>query len=105
MAMPLLEAIAPAKRLLADKAYDADRLRNWLGDRRIEAVIPGRNPKCRLSPQPHGLPASKCHRAHVREAQKLEMHRRALRQARCKPARSHHPRHFCDAMAHMSPPT
>jgi IS5 family transposase len=32
MAMPLLEAIAPAKRLLADKAYDADRLRNWLGD-------------------------------------------------------------------------
>jgi len=42
MAMPLLEATAPAKRLLADKAYDADRLRNWLGDRRIEAVIPGR---------------------------------------------------------------
>lgn len=40
--MPLLEAIAPAKRLLADKAYDADRLRNWLGDRRIEAIIPGR---------------------------------------------------------------
>lgn len=42
MAMPLLEAIAPAKRLLADKAYDADRLRNWLADRRVEAVIPGR---------------------------------------------------------------
>ncbi|MAM93332.1 MULTISPECIES: IS5 family transposase [Parvibaculum] len=42
MAMPLLEAIAPAKRLLADKAYDADRLRNWLGDRQIEAIIPGR---------------------------------------------------------------
>lgn len=42
MAIPLLEAIAPAKRLLADKAYDADRLRHWLADRRIEAVIPGR---------------------------------------------------------------
>lgn len=42
MAMPLLEAIAPAKRLLADKAYDAERLRNWLGVRRIEAVILGR---------------------------------------------------------------
>lgn len=42
MAVPLLEAIAPAKRLLADKAYDAARLRNWLDDRRIEAVIPGR---------------------------------------------------------------
>lgn len=42
MAMPMLEAIAPAKRLLADKAYDADRLRKWLDDRKIEAVIPGR---------------------------------------------------------------
>jgi len=42
MATPLLEAFAPAKRLLADKAYDADRLRNWLGDRRIEPVIPAR---------------------------------------------------------------
>lgn len=38
----LLETIAPAKRLLADKAYDADRLQHWLADRRIEAVIPGR---------------------------------------------------------------
>ncbi|CAH1689159.1 hypothetical protein CHELA1G11_20426 [Hyphomicrobiales bacterium] len=42
MAVPLLEAMAPAKRLLADRAYDADRLRSWLADRRIEAVIPGR---------------------------------------------------------------
>ncbi len=38
----MLEALAPTKRLIADKAYDADRLRNWLGDRHIEAVIPGR---------------------------------------------------------------
>lgn len=42
MAIPLLEALAPTKRLIADKAYDADRLRNWLNERRIEAVIPGR---------------------------------------------------------------
>lgn len=42
MAIPLLDAIAPTKRLLAAKAYDADRLRKWLGDKRIEAVIPGR---------------------------------------------------------------
>jgi transposase len=42
MAVPMLEALAPAKRLIADKAYDADRLRTWLQDKGIEAVIPGR---------------------------------------------------------------
>ena len=42
MAFPMLEAFAPAKRLIADKAYDADRLRAWLHDKGIEAVIPGR---------------------------------------------------------------
>lgn len=40
MAIPLLSRAAPAKRLLADKAYDADSLRNWLKQRRIKAVIP-----------------------------------------------------------------
>lgn len=42
MAQPLLEALAPKRRLIADKAYDADRLRHWLQRRRIEAVVPGR---------------------------------------------------------------
>lgn len=42
MAQPMLEAIAPTRRLIADKAYDADRLRLWLGERGVEAVIPGR---------------------------------------------------------------
>jgi transposase len=42
MAVPMLEAIAPAKLLIADKAYDADRLRTWLQNKGIEAVIPGR---------------------------------------------------------------
>ena len=32
----------PAKLLIADKVYDAHRLRTWLQDRGIEAVIPGR---------------------------------------------------------------
>ena len=41
MAVPMLEAFAPAKLLIADKAYDADRLRTWLQDRGIEAVIRG----------------------------------------------------------------
>ena len=38
----MLEAFAPAKLLIADRAYDADRLRTWLEDKGIEAVIPGR---------------------------------------------------------------
>ncbi len=40
MAIPLLDAVARPKRLLADKAYDADRFRDWLRNRRIKAVIP-----------------------------------------------------------------
>jgi transposase len=40
MAIPLLEGARPAKRLLADKAYDADSLRQWLASKRIKAVIP-----------------------------------------------------------------
>jgi transposase len=40
MAVPLLGAIASPKRLIADKAYDADSLRSWLKLRRIKAVIP-----------------------------------------------------------------
>jgi transposase len=38
----MLEALAPANRLIADKAYDADHLRTWLQNKGIEAVIPGR---------------------------------------------------------------
>jgi transposase len=40
MAIPLLEAACPARRLLADKAYDADSLRQWLAKAKVEAVIP-----------------------------------------------------------------
>jgi transposase len=40
MAIPLLSVALPARRLIADKAYDADSLRNWLKQRRIKAVIP-----------------------------------------------------------------
>src|SRR5215217_8707501 len=40
LAVPLLEAVARPKRLIADKAYDVDRLRTWLKARRIKAVIP-----------------------------------------------------------------
>lgn len=40
MAIPLLEVAAPSRRLIADKACDADRLRRWRDERRIKAVIP-----------------------------------------------------------------
>lgn len=40
MAIPLLQAVARPKRLLADKAYDADSLRKWLKQNKIKAVIP-----------------------------------------------------------------
>jgi transposase len=50
MAVPMLEALAPTMRLIADKAYDADRLRNWLTDRGIESVIPGRAARAVVHP-------------------------------------------------------
>jgi transposase len=40
MALPLLQAVARPRRLIADKAYDADSLRRWLKEGRIKAVIP-----------------------------------------------------------------
>ena len=40
VAKDLLGTLAPPKRLLADKAYDADSLRTWLKARGVEAVIP-----------------------------------------------------------------
>ena len=40
MAIPLLDAVPPPRRVIADKAYDADSLRAWLRARHIQAVIP-----------------------------------------------------------------
>jgi len=40
MAIPILSGITPPKRLIADKAYDADRFRTWLKQHKIKAVIP-----------------------------------------------------------------
>ena len=37
---PLLGTVAKPKRVLADKAYDADSLRRWLKQRKIRAAIP-----------------------------------------------------------------
>ena len=40
MAIPLLAAATVPRRLLADKAYDADSLRPWPKQRRVKVVIP-----------------------------------------------------------------
>lgn len=40
MALPLLVRLAPAKRLLADQAYDSNAIRDWLTRKRITPVIP-----------------------------------------------------------------
>jgi transposase len=40
MAVPLISAVAPPRRLIADKAYGSESLRSWLKLRRIRAVIP-----------------------------------------------------------------
>lgn len=42
MALPLLEALSPTKRLSADKAYHADELRDRLTERQIKPAVPGR---------------------------------------------------------------
>jgi transposase len=36
----LLATVRLPRRLLADRAYDASRLRDWLAERRVKAVIP-----------------------------------------------------------------
>jgi len=40
MAKAVVAAVEAPKRLIADKAYDAEHFRNWLAHRRIKAVIP-----------------------------------------------------------------
>lgn len=50
MAIPLQDVACPTRRLLADKAYDADSLRGWLEHRKINAIIP--SPAARRTPYP-----------------------------------------------------
>ena len=40
VAQAVVAAVEAPKRLIADKAYDAAHFRNWLAQRRINAVIP-----------------------------------------------------------------
>ena len=50
-ARALLEALPPAKHMLADRGYDADWYREALEDKGIKPCIPSR--KSRKSPIPH----------------------------------------------------
>jgi transposase len=40
VARTLLQAAGPVRRLIADRGYDANHLRQFLADQRAEAVIP-----------------------------------------------------------------
>ncbi len=40
MALPLVQVVVSPKRLIADKAYDAQSLRDWLKSYRMIATIP-----------------------------------------------------------------
>ena len=55
MAEALIEAAGPFRRLLADKGYDADRLRQLLARRGAEAVIP--STASRRAPIPYDVAA------------------------------------------------
>jgi hypothetical protein len=82
MAVRLLEALARPGRLLANKAYDADSLRNWPKQGQIKAVAPSTAHS--LSSRRQGLQAQKRHRTHVPQAEQLATHRNAIRPRRAK---------------------
>ena len=74
MAIPLLGAVAKPKRLLADKAYDADSLRRWLKQRKIKAAIP--STASRRTPYPLDRAAHKRRNVIERMSCKLKNWRR-----------------------------
>ena len=100
----MLEAFSPAKLLIADKAYDADRLRTWLQDKGIEAVIPGRAARAVVYPLNRtDTTTPERYRAHVRTAQELEAHRDEIRPACHQLSSRHCPRRNDLSMASAQP--
>jgi len=57
VALSLLQAVVPPKRLIADKAYDAQRLRDELKKHRVIATI--LSPATRMVPYKHSRIASR----------------------------------------------
>ncbi|EHL97008.1 hypothetical protein HMPREF9946_04447 [Acetobacteraceae bacterium AT-5844] len=64
MALPLLGAVAAPKRLIADKAYDAESLRRWLKARCIRHPL-HHDPHQALPARPTRLPAPQPDRAPI----------------------------------------
>jgi len=96
----MLEAMTPTRRLIADKAYDADRLRLWLNERGIEAVIPGRASRDVAYP----LNRTAYRRRNIIERmfgrlKKLEAHRNTLRPPRRQLSRRYRSRCSCNPVA------
>ena len=91
--MPPLGAVAPPRRFIADRAYDANGLRRWLDERRVEAVIP--STASRAKPDP--LDRRACGRRNVVERPHLPPEGlvaagHALRPPRPQPPRRPRPR-------------
>jgi transposase len=63
MAIPLMEGLSAPKRLLANKAYDADKHRAWLKARHIKAVIPSTASRAK----PYPLDRTACKRRNIIE--------------------------------------
>lgn len=60
MAEAIVAAVAAPRRLIADKASDAESFRNWLAQRRIKAVIPSTASRTTPYPnRPEGLPQTR----------------------------------------------
>lgn len=57
LAQSLVEAAGPARKLIADRGYDANHLRSFLAGRGTEAVIP--STAARTHPIPHDTKAYK----------------------------------------------
>lgn len=51
--VPLLEEIQVTGQLLADKAYDSHKIREWLAEAGIKAVIPPQRKQNRKKPEPY----------------------------------------------------
>ncbi len=63
MAIPLLDAVPPPRRVIAGQAHDADDLRSWLRARHIQAVIPSTASRT----VPHPLDRKACARRNLIE--------------------------------------
>ena len=82
LAPALLAAVGPINRLIADKAYDANSLRQLLAAQGAKAVIPSTTSRNKPIPYNKTLSATQPDRTNVCASQGLPPYRHPLRQAR-----------------------